>query len=210
MNLFGRPSDDPGRVTPITRRGSRHAPGAAATTGDTHSTAAFPEIPGLPQVSDLPDLPDLPDPAQQGATPVPTRLQRLAAVVDRARPGRSSRNVRKWLETIGMVLIVLGFVLILLGWYGAAHSPYLYQEVPYLISGGLLGVALVIGGGVLVHCAWCMRKVEEDRRNALAIVRSVDRLERIMRNLDDSRRGEQGQAVQAGQAAQAVQEEHSR
>ncbi len=87
-----------------------------------------------------------------GATPVPTRLQRLAAVVDRARPGRSSRNVRKWLEWIGMALIVFGFVCILLGWYGAANSPYLYEEIPYVISGGLLGVALVIGGGVLVRC----------------------------------------------------------
>jgi hypothetical protein len=125
------------------------------------------------------------------ATPVPTRLQRLAAVVDRARPGRGGRNVRKWLETIGMSLMVFGLVCILLGWYGAAHSPYLYQEVPYLISGGLLGVALVIGGGVLVRCGWSMRQVEEDRRNALAIVRSVDRLERILRSLDESRRAEQ-------------------
>ena len=80
---------------------------------------------------------------------MPTRLQRLGAVIDRARPSRSGRNVRKWMETIGMALIVFGFVCILLGWYGAAHSPYLYQEVPYLISGGLLGVALVIGGGML-------------------------------------------------------------
>ena len=126
-------------------------------------------------------------PELEPSTPVPTRLQRLAAVVDRARPGRNGRNVRKWMETIGMVLIVFGFVCIVLGWYGAAHSPYLYQEVPYLISGGLLGVALVIGGGVFVHCAWNMRQVEEDRRNALAIVRSVDRLERILRGLDEAR-----------------------
>ena len=60
--------------------------------------------------------------------------------------------------------------------------------MPYLISGGLLGVALVIGGGVLVRCAWSMRQIEEERRNALAIVRSVDRLERILRSLDESRR----------------------
>jgi hypothetical protein len=133
-----------------------------------------------------------PAPAEEanGSTPVPTRLQRLAAVVDRARPGRSSRNVRKWLEWIGMALIVFGFVLILLGWYGAANSPYLYEEIPYVISGGLLGVALVIGGGVLVRSAWSMRQIEEERRNALAIVRSVDRLERIMRSLDESRRAD--------------------
>jgi hypothetical protein len=100
--------------------------------------------------------------------------------VDGVRRGRSTRNVRKITETIGMSAIVFGFVCILLGWYGASHSPYLYQEIPYLISGGLLGVALVIGGGVMVRCAWSLRQIEEDRRNALAIVRSVDRLERIL------------------------------
>jgi hypothetical protein len=154
----------------------------------------------LTRVSATPDLSGLAGPVvvspappaapTDGATPVPTRLSRLAAVVDRARPGRSSRNVRKWLEWIGMALIVFGFVCILLGWYGAANSPYLYQEVPYLISGGLLGVALVIGGGVLVRCGWSMRQIEEERRNALAIVRSVDRLERVLRSLDETRRAD--------------------
>ncbi|HSZ36227.1 MAG TPA: hypothetical protein VK773_03965 [Acidimicrobiales bacterium] len=142
----------------------------------------------------VPPAPVVPE-ATNEVTPVPTRLQRLAAVVDRARPGRSSRNVRKWLEWIGMALIVFGFVAILLGWYGAANSPYLYEEIPYVISGGLLGVALVIGGGVLVRSAWTMRQIEEERRNALAIVRSVDRLERILRSLDDARRSDREEHV---------------
>ncbi len=141
--------------------------------------------------SGLGDVPVPPPDPATGATPVPTRLSRLAAVVDTARRKGAGRNVRKWLEMIGMALIVLGFVCILLGWYGAAHSAYQYQEIPYLISGGLLGVALVIGGGILVHSAWNMRKIEEDRRNALAIVRSVDHLERIMRDLEMSRRTDQ-------------------
>ena len=87
-----------------------------------------------------------------------------------------------------MAMIVFGFVCILLGWYGAAHSAYQYQEIPYLISGGLLGVALVIAGGILLRTAWSMRQVEEDRRNALAVVRSVDRLERVLLKLDETRR----------------------
>jgi hypothetical protein len=171
MPIFGRSSaePDPGEVTRV---------------------SASPDISGLSGPIVVPPLPDTPEGEANGATPVPTRLQRLAAVVDRARPGRSSRNVRKWLEWIGMAAIVFGFVAILLGWYGASNSPYLYEEVPYLISGGLLGVALVIGGGVLVRSAWSMRQIEEERRNALAIVRSVDRLERILRSLDESRRAD--------------------
>ena len=117
-------------------------------------------------------------------SPVQGRFQRLAAVVEGARRGRTDRNVRKALQILGMAAIAMGFVCIILGWYGASHSPYLYQEVPYLISGGLLGIALVFGGGILIASAWSLRKIEEDRRNALAIVRSVDRLERIMRSLN--------------------------
>jgi hypothetical protein len=169
-DLFGRSSADPGALTRVTG-----LPGDVVAPGD--AVSALSTARPVPPASDL-----------EPVTPVPTRLQRLGAAIDRARPGRSGRNVRKWMETIGMCLIVFGFVCILLGWYGAAHSPYLYQEVPYLISGGLLGVALVIGGGVFVRCAWSMRQVEEDRRNALAIVRSVDRLERILR---DTRRSDQ-------------------
>jgi hypothetical protein len=123
-----------------------------------------------------------------GATPVPSRLARLASVVDGARRGRSDRDVRKIMQVLGMLAIGFGFVGIVASWYGAAHSPYLYQEIPYVISGGLLGLALVIGGGVLVRCAWSLRQVEEDRRNALAIVRSVDRLERILSTLADPER----------------------
>ena len=80
-----------------------------------------------------------------------------------------------------MSLIVFGFVCILLGWYGAAHSPYQYQEIPYLISGGLLGVALVIAGGILLHSAGACARSKRTAATRLAIVRSVDRLERILK-----------------------------
>jgi hypothetical protein len=40
-----------------------------------------------------------------------------------------------------------------------------------------------------------MRQIEEERRNALAIVRSVDRLERILRSLDEARRSDREEHV---------------
>ena len=170
MRLFGRssPEPDPGTVTPVKAGGWEPDAGMPAQVPTS--------VPAAPDAT---------------STPVQSRLARLSALVDKARPGRAGRNVRKTMQTIGMAVIILGFAFILLGWYGSAHSPYLYEEVPYLISGGLLGVAMVIGGGVLVRSAWTLRQIEEDRRNALAIVRSVDRLERIMRSLDETRRTEQ-------------------
>ncbi|MGP0030781.1 MAG: hypothetical protein ACLPVF_09780, partial [Acidimicrobiales bacterium] len=134
--------------------------------------------------------------------------RRLAAVVDRTRRGRTDRNLRKIMQQLGMLTIGFGFVCLVLGWYGAAHSPYFYQEIPYLISGGLLGVALVIGGGVLVHGAWSLRQVEEERRNALAIVRSVDRLERILRALAEERSDREPDPRHDPQREHQMQEQH--
>src|SRR5579872_3913493 len=80
---------------------------------------------------------------------VPDRLAGLAQAIDHARRG-PRLDVRKGLLLAGSIALGLGVVAIVLGWYGAAHSPYLFQEVPYVISGGLLGVALVAGGGLFV------------------------------------------------------------
>ena len=37
----------------------------------------------------------------------------------------------------GAVLLPLGLVVIVLGWYGVANTPYQYDQLSYLISGGL-------------------------------------------------------------------------
>jgi hypothetical protein len=171
MKLFNRTTTD----DPFDLRRVTGSPGGTLDAGPAAPDAA-PATPAAPA---------------DGATPVPSRLQRLAAAVDGVRHGRNDRSLRKIMQQLGMLTIGFGFVCILLGWYGASHSPYLYQEIPYLISGGLLGVALVVGGGTLVRSAWNLRQVEEDRRNALAIVRSVDRLERILRSLSEERTDQQ-------------------
>jgi hypothetical protein len=160
MKLLGRSTGgeaDPGPVRRVT--GSPGAPAGA---------------PGpLPEEADA-----------EGPTPVRTRLQRLSESIERSRRSYSDRDVRKLLQILGMVLVVFGFVCVIVGWWGASHSPYLYEEIPYLISGGLLGVALVIAGGILIRSAWSLRQVEEERRNAVAIVRAVDRLEQVLRSLE--------------------------
>ena len=42
----------------------------------------------------------------------------------------------------GAILLPLGLVVIVLGWYGAANTPYQYDQLSYLVSGGLLGLGL--------------------------------------------------------------------
>jgi len=51
---------------------------------------------------------------------------------------------------LGVAVIAIGFVAIFLGWNGAASFNFLPQQFPYLISGGLAGLALVVVGAALL------------------------------------------------------------
>jgi hypothetical protein len=70
------------------------------------------------------------------------------------------------LAAVSAVLLPFGLLLIVLGWYGAAHTPYLFEQVPYLISGGLVGLALVTGAGLLYLASWIARTTAAQRQVA--------------------------------------------
>lgn len=50
-------------------------------------------------------------------------------------------------------LSIAGGALVVAGWYGAAHTNIVSEQIPYLISGGLLGVALLILAGIVAASA---------------------------------------------------------
>ena len=107
------------------------------------------------------------------------RLVALARAVERSRT-RRRWDVRQVMLVLGAAMMGMGFVAIVLGWYGAAHSAYLFQEIPYLISGGLLGVALVAGGGFLFFAAWLVRLIEENRRASARVALTLDHVDRVL------------------------------
>jgi hypothetical protein len=51
---------------------------------------------------------------------------------------------------LGVGVCVLGFVLIFFGWNGAASLDRVQSQFPYLISGGIAGLALVVIGAALI------------------------------------------------------------
>ncbi|MHB8328584.1 MAG: hypothetical protein ACYDD6_02970 [Acidimicrobiales bacterium] len=116
---------------------------------------------------------------QGGRQAVAGRLATLARAVEGARQ-RRQWDVRQILLVTGATMMGLGFVAIILGWYGASHSAFLFQEIPYLISGGLLGVALVVGGGFLFFAAWLVRLIEENRRYTNRVAQTLDRVDRAL------------------------------
>ncbi len=61
--------------------------------------------------------------------------------------------MRKWASaspvSVGVLLVVAGFIALFLAWNGAAGKDYVQGQFPYLLSGGLVGIALV-GAGLTV------------------------------------------------------------
>ncbi len=59
--------------------------------------------------------------------------------------------MRKWIEnspvSVGIGLIVIGLIIVFLAWNGAASRDFVEGQIPYLISGGIGGLA-VVGGGI--------------------------------------------------------------
>lgn len=66
--------------------------------------------------------------------------------------GDADRRVRMG-RLIGFLFMTLGVVMIGLGWNGAANRNFSEGQFPYLLSGGVMGLALVIIGATLVFLA---------------------------------------------------------
>jgi hypothetical protein len=105
----------------------------------------------------------------------------------RIRPPEDATE-RVWLIA-GLVLPLLGLIAIVVGWWGASGSAYPAQQIPYVISGGILGLGLVITGAALfVRYSmtrymrfWLLRVIYEARLQTDRTVGSLDRVESLLR-----------------------------
>jgi hypothetical protein len=62
-----------------------------------------------------------------------------------------------WQIIAGSLLLPLGIALILLAWSGAAHGRVDQQQIPYLVSGGIGGLAVVMIGCFFYWAHWLYR-----------------------------------------------------
>lgn len=145
-------------------------------------------------------LPAPPGPPPHAAAEAPTdrHYGRLADGVRRLRAtARTFKVTDRTLLVVGGILAPIGLLVIIIGWWGAAHSPFLFQQVPYLISGGLLGLALVILGSFLYFGYWLTQVVKEQRHQAATIVDAIERLERASALRDPIRHNGHGPVIAA-------------
>lgn len=70
---------------------------------------------------------------------------------------------------IGMAFAAAGFVLILIAWNGAAGLDYAQGQIPYLISGGVGGLGLIVFGAALIVA-------ESNRRDRALLERRLEEL----------------------------------
>jgi len=92
------------------------------------------------------------------------------------RTTESERLMQQGLGLAGSLLMPLGLIGIGLGWYGAAHTPYSFEQVAYVISGGILGLALTILGGFLFFGSWLARIAHQQRQQTELLAGELGRL----------------------------------
>jgi hypothetical protein len=113
------------------------------------------------------------DPAGEAA-----RLQQLTDGVRRLRIGGGSLNLgERTLMIAGGIAAPLGILIIVLGWVGAANTGYVFEQIPYVISGGLLGISLVFLGAFFYFAHWMTELVKEHRAQSAAIIDALTRLQ---------------------------------
>src|SRR3954452_10326649 len=108
------------------------------------------------------------------------RQSRLATRVRTLRTRAAAGQLDRWLLIIGGVLLPFGVLLIALGWLGASRTILPFEQIPYVVSGGLLGIAFVIIGGFVYFAYWQTLLVRDTRAERRELVDALYRIERLL------------------------------
>lgn len=109
-----------------------------------------------------------------------SRQERLASRARALRRRAANAQFDRWLQLGGAISLVVGFAVIGLGWAGAANTVFVFQQVPYLISGGVLGLAFVFIGAFAYFAYWMSQAARESRAQALSADRRLANIERLL------------------------------
>jgi hypothetical protein len=110
------------------------------------------------------------------------RVDECKAEIAELRVGVPSSGNERKLLVLGVALIAAGIALVLGGWYGASGEATIAEQFPYLISGGVFGLALVITGAALFARYsmtrfmryWLIRMIYEQQAQTDRIVEALE------------------------------------
>lgn len=118
--------------------------------------------------------------ASLGSPPAPSPGAQLAGRVARVRSRASGGGFDRGLLLVGGLLLPLGVLVIALGWLGASQTVLLFEQIPYLVSGGFLGLALVFAGGFVYFTYWQTLGVREARIANRELIAGLGRIEALL------------------------------
>ena len=89
---------------------------------------------------------------------------------------------------VGGVLVGAGIVAVLVGYYGASGTTNVYEQVPYALSGGALGLGLIVLGCALItrfslarlFRFWLARTLHEHQVQTDRTVEALGRIEALL------------------------------
>jgi hypothetical protein len=90
---------------------------------------------------------------------------------------------------VGIGLLIVGGLVIFGGYWGASGTAKLNEQIPYLLSGGMLGLGLMVAGAALFLRYslsrflrfWMIRDIYEQRSQTDRIVESMNGVEELLR-----------------------------
>ena len=117
------------------------------------------------------------------------RADALAAAVRDLKVPNQTSVFEKRLLWASIAAVVLGAILIFLGWLGASGHRDDWKILPYIVSGGIGGIALVTVGAVLfarwslagLFRFWLARTLTEQQQQTDRLIDAVEGLERAIR-----------------------------
>jgi len=120
----------------------------------------------------------------------PGAADRLEGGVGDLHVPEPSADAEALLLKAGVLLPLVGVVLILVAWWNSAGSKYVADQVPMLISGGILGLGLVlVGVGLFLRFSlarllrfWLARLVAEQQAQTDRVVEALAGVESAVRD----------------------------
>ena len=80
--------------------------------------------------------------------------------------------MRTWAKSsiyLSVALVAVGFLLIFLAWNGAAEKDFIQGQFPYLLSGGLSGIGMIL-------CGLTLAATQSFRRDILTLQDKIEQL----------------------------------
>lgn len=90
------------------------------------------------------------------------------------------RRVDRVMEVVGIALLPVGLTALLMGWLGVASNGHVFLQLPYVVSGGLVGVGLLFAAGSIYLASWISRTSAVQRRQNDQLLRAVQQLQQTI------------------------------